>query len=1462
MLGEIIKNTEALRYHAKSAEIAGKNLAHVNDENYARQRVLAREGLMYNGQGGLNTSAIEAGGLDHSRNELIDKRLFNEFGQTASLEAQQEILKLLQAALGEKIDRQSIDGGLDDEHDSNLSAGGLARAMDDLFNAFQELSSSPDTTVASQEVFNKLNTLTKRFNDAGIALDEIDSDLTVSISDAVDKVNRIIDQVHEVNIQIRRFELLGQGKAVAYRDQRQKLLEDLSKLIDFQTSPEINSLGRETGFLNIFVKDFTNQNLTLIDANSGVHQLSKDFGNAINPRSVGTNGIGLQIKAKVDDNGKLGFVEVIEAGAQYDDKNGPLILTFTPPLRGGLNVSTEQHGKFSFFEQDGTYYQALEDVPVGVSLTDPRYFLEKSEVVTLKSYPSGTPFKQEGQFYQALVDMPAGSKLSDELSFERIEPVNLTPRLAGSFFEESNKFFQVFSDLEVGVPLSHAGSFVQIDPISLVQRKEGEVFEQDGTYYQALVATEPGILLSDVDSFEVLAEPVSLVERNEGELFEQDGTYYQALVSTEPGILLSDVDSFEVLAEPVSLVGRNEGEVFEQDGKYYRSILVSEPGLLLNDTNSFELLEFGITKEDYSKGEFFEQDGRYYKVYSDLASGTSLSEVASFIEIKPVTTADYSKGDIFFQNGVYHEALDDIQAGTSLLNSSIKCPLDEPVSLVDHSRGSIFKQDGAYYEALDDVPKWTPLSDSGSFLLKSEPLSLTALSEGSFFSQNGMYYQALVDVPKGTPLSNTASFLEIDPRLIPSNGDLTSYPETLRRYSDLETFKAGEQIYYNGKLLQVTRDLDPITKNDGIELDIRDYQNGEVVKIDGVFYQFQEDILAENVDFDALKSTSLLSLGLNLPQEVEELSYFQNVIGEDRFFSSKSYANGEWVKIYDQNLEEFRYLKIDQEIIRQDEFKILANEDGNWILTNPEGTTILAEEKLDVEGNKIDPNYGMTKTVLLDGSSEPIIIDGVYEKEGTEVNVITAHAQSIDEFKTKEVPMRFRQNEVYYSLKDGVSTHFVVVDPPEDISPIDFDPFDDQWSSHFKVFTPQLVNESDPSLFFKRAHPSGYDSFIEDGSLVELNLGIAEAVLNDGQITGFHILNSGNSLPKSDSVFVHGKEVNFSRGSIKGYQIAKSEYVSKFRGDLNKLVSEFVENANGIYNDSDIPGGYLFGFDAILTRPVVGRNSLMEEEYGLFGREGEGNIKLYREEVAMQLPNADSETFNVVNVSPVFPEEFRGQQYYVRGDDAATIDFNPENEGPSYSFYASARRMQNITMENDPNYSGEDKILGTADDGRSYMMAYEPIPFRLDGLEDGSKLPIIGDNFSFQALPSNPWNLATSLKVQKHISVDSISEGKIAKESSDNFALKIAEMAGGEYLNDIAILNSDIGNSLSNIGDNLEHQQSIENVLMDQRRAVSSVSIDEEVADLMRFQRSFQASSRVLNTLDKMLEIVVMGLVK
>jgi flagellar hook-associated protein FlgK len=185
--------------------------------------------------------------------------------------------------------------------------------------------------------------------------------------------------------------------------------------------------------------------------------------------------------------------------------------------------------------------------------------------------------------------------------------------------------------------------------------------------------------------------------------------------------------------------------------------------------------------------------------------------------------------------------------------------------------------------------------------------------------------------------------------------------------------------------------------------------------------------------------------------------------------------------------------------------------------------------------------------------------------------------------------------------------------------------------------------------------------------------------------------------------------------------------------------------------------------------------------------------------------------------------------------------------------------MQHITFEADPNFVGDDGLLDTGDEGRSLMLAYEEIPFRV---EQGTNAFLLGDNFTFDAVLANPWNLAASLKVDDNLSPELLKSSEETPEGASDIAYEIGSLADGEFNLKISTLNADIGNKMSDLSDNFDHQQTLENLLLDQRRGVSSVSIDEEVADLMQFQRSFQASSRVLNTLDKMLELVVMGLLK
>ncbi|MBL67933.1 MAG: flagellar hook-associated protein FlgK [Verrucomicrobiales bacterium] len=101
-----------------------------------------------------------------------------------------------------------------------------------------------------------------------------------------------------------------------------------------------------------------------------------------------------------------------------------------------------------------------------------------------------------------------------------------------------------------------------------------------------------------------------------------------------------------------------------------------------------------------------------------------------------------------------------------------------------------------------------------------------------------------------------------------------------------------------------------------------------------------------------------------------------------------------------------------------------------------------------------------------------------------------------------------------------------------------------------------------------------------------------------------------------------------------------------------------------------------------------------------------------------------------------------------------------------------------------------------------------------------------------------------------------------ANEPGDNtIAKKIANLASKtitnlgsltfneRYSNAVA----QFGQAISNIETHLEAQESVERLLLKQRDMISGVSIDEEVSNLMIYQRAFQASSRLITTVDSLL---------
>jgi flagellar hook-associated protein 1 FlgK len=68
---------------------------------------------------------------------------------------------------------------------------------------------------------------------------------------------------------------------------------------------------------------------------------------------------------------------------------------------------------------------------------------------------------------------------------------------------------------------------------------------------------------------------------------------------------------------------------------------------------------------------------------------------------------------------------------------------------------------------------------------------------------------------------------------------------------------------------------------------------------------------------------------------------------------------------------------------------------------------------------------------------------------------------------------------------------------------------------------------------------------------------------------------------------------------------------------------------------------------------------------------------------------------------------------------------------------------------------------------------------------------------------------------------------------------------------------SALGQTLASTNSRLEEQQTSQESVLSMRDAVSGVSQDEELANMLQYQRAFQASAKFFTVVDSLLELVV-----
>ena len=79
-------------------------------------------------------------------------------------------------------------------------------------------------------------------------------------------------------------------------------------------------------------------------------------------------------------------------------------------------------------------------------------------------------------------------------------------------------------------------------------------------------------------------------------------------------------------------------------------------------------------------------------------------------------------------------------------------------------------------------------------------------------------------------------------------------------------------------------------------------------------------------------------------------------------------------------------------------------------------------------------------------------------------------------------------------------------------------------------------------------------------------------------------------------------------------------------------------------------------------------------------------------------------------------------------------------------------------------------------------------------------------------------NLASALRIDNDLSIDNIVSEQLP-DGANEIAFNIAKLGDGSFTEKISVINADLGNEMGDLSDNLEHQKSLQNLLLDSKKS-------------------------------------------
>ena len=202
-----------------SITTAAHNLSNINTNGYTKQTAVlqASDALRTFSTYGTIGSGVNVVEINQTRDSYYDQKYRNNMSNYGQYESNNIYMTHIEDYLNEFI------------------LNGFSKEYSNFFSAVNQITITPGDESAKNQLINNAKSMTDYFNTLATNLRNVQIDANNEIKDTVNQINSLAQSISSLNKQINQIQA-NYGNANDLKDQRNALIDDLSKLVNISVS--------------------------------------------------------------------------------------------------------------------------------------------------------------------------------------------------------------------------------------------------------------------------------------------------------------------------------------------------------------------------------------------------------------------------------------------------------------------------------------------------------------------------------------------------------------------------------------------------------------------------------------------------------------------------------------------------------------------------------------------------------------------------------------------------------------------------------------------------------------------------------------------------------------------------------------------------------------------------------------------------------------------------------------------------------------------------------------------------------------------------------------------------------------------------------------------------------------------------------------------------------------------------